>query len=157
KWIIDSYNYWADIKDSPEGAKAGVTDISGYIFSSEYPNIVRNHYLERLVPIYRPASEGELKLCPGNWRYGSFFTTLLTQCTLYLPWAMKKFLDAGGKILEKKVTTLSSVGLHYDVVVNCTGLGAKYLCDDHKLVPVRGQVIKIQCDTAILMQEGRIF
>lgn len=27
--------------------------------------------------------------------------------------------------------------------MNCTGLGAKYLCSDRKLVPIRGQIIKV--------------
>ena len=31
----------------------------------------------------------------------------------------------------------------FDVIVNCTGLGAKFLCDDFKLVPIRGQVLKV--------------
>jgi D-aspartate oxidase len=32
----------------------------------------------------------------------------------------------------------------YDVIINCTGLGAKKLCNDHKLVPIRGQVLKVK-------------
>ncbi|KAJ8942006.1 hypothetical protein NQ314_010235 [Rhamnusium bicolor] len=107
-----------------------------------HPHIVRNHYIEKIVPIYRAATEEELKLCPGNWKYGSFFTTFLTQCSLYLPWAAEKFVSAGGNIVEQQIKSLSSVGLEYDVTVNCTGLGAKYLCNDHKLVPIRGQVVK---------------
>lgn len=32
----------------------------------------------------------------------------------------------------------------YDVVMNCTGLGAQQLCGDRKMVPIRGQVIKVR-------------
>ncbi|KAG5894772.1 hypothetical protein JTB14_005208 [Gonioctena quinquepunctata] len=144
KWIIDSYHHWERIQDSSEGAEAGVAEISGYIFSSEHPNIVRNHHIEKLVPIYRQATEQELTLCPGTWKYGSFFSTLLTQSNVYLPWAMNKFRSTGGKLVERHVESLSAIGSEYDIVVNCTGLGAKYLCDDHKLVPIRGQVVKMQ-------------
>lgn len=31
----------------------------------------------------------------------------------------------------------------YDMVVNCTGFGAKKLCSDASLVPIRGQVFKV--------------
>ncbi|KAJ8919669.1 hypothetical protein NQ315_006197 [Exocentrus adspersus] len=144
KWIIDSYNYWDDIKNTREASKAGVAEISGYIFSSTHPGIVRNHYIEKLVPVYRAATEDELSLCPGNWKYGSFFTTLLTSCSLYLPWAYANFRNAGGRTIQKEIGSLSSFGAEYDVVVNCTGLGAKYLCNDYKLVPIRGQVLKVE-------------
>jgi len=32
----------------------------------------------------------------------------------------------------------------FDLVVNCTGLGAEELAGDASLVPVRGQVIKVR-------------
>ena len=31
----------------------------------------------------------------------------------------------------------------YDVVVNCSGMRARWLCDDRKMVPVRGQILKV--------------
>lgn len=96
-----------------------------------------------MVPLYRAATEDELQLCPGKWKYGSFFTTVLTQCSLYLPWSYSNFKNIGGKIIEKKIDNLSSLESEYDVVINCTGLGAKFLCDDRKLVPIRGQVLKV--------------
>lgn len=43
----------------------------------------------------------------------------------------------------KHIDNLSSLASEYDVIVNCTGLGAKYLCNDRKLVPIRGQVLKV--------------
>lgn len=32
----------------------------------------------------------------------------------------------------------------FDVLFNCTGLGAKELCNDAQLVPMRGQVLKVR-------------
>ncbi|CAH0546957.1 unnamed protein product [Brassicogethes aeneus] len=144
KWVNDSYYYWDDIRRSVEGPNAGVAEISGYLFSSEFKEIVKNHYLEKLLPIYRRTTEEELKLCKGDWKYGTFFTTVVTQNSYYLPWSTKKFLAAGGNILEKKVNYFSDVANDYNVVVNCTGLGAKALCSDNQLVPIRGQVIKVK-------------
>ncbi|XP_030765616.1 D-aspartate oxidase [Sitophilus oryzae] len=143
KWINDSYTYWDEIRRSPEGARAGVTELSGYIFSSQHSQAVRNRYIEKLCPVYRAATEKELKLCPGNWKYGSFFTTVLTQSSYYIPWAINKFKSNNGKIIQKKIESLQEVG-SYDVVVNCTGLGSRFLCNDYQVVPIRGQVIKVK-------------
>lgn len=93
--------------------------------------------------MHRQATREELKLCPGDWKYGSFFTTLVTECALYLPYATQKFLAAGGMIVNKKVNTFSELYGDYDVVINCSGMNAKELCNDRKLVPVRGQILKV--------------
>ena len=31
----------------------------------------------------------------------------------------------------------------YDYVINCTGLGARELCSDNRMYPVRGQVLRV--------------
>lgn len=54
-----------------------------------------------------------------------------------------RFKRGGGLILERKIDSFSDLSGKYDVVVNCTGLQAKYLCGDNKLVPIRGHVIKV--------------
>ncbi|KAJ3655362.1 hypothetical protein Zmor_014496 [Zophobas morio] len=144
KWINDSYHYWDDIRNNSEGGVAGITSISGYVFSSEFPNIVRNYYLEKLVPLYRQATEEELKLCSGIWKYGSFFTTLLTQCSLYLPWITVKLKAKGVRFISKRIEGFGDIQNNYDAIINCTGLGAKFLCNDKKIVPIRGQVIKVE-------------
>jgi D-aspartate oxidase len=54
-----------------------------------------------------------------------------------------RFKQAGGKVVEKTVTNLKDLEYSFDVVMNCTGLGAKHLCSDNKMVPIRGQVIKV--------------
>ncbi|KAF5306431.1 hypothetical protein FQR65_LT07343 [Abscondita terminalis] len=143
KWINDSFHHWNDLNNTSEASLAGVTELSGYMFSKTSPDAVRNTYLEGLLPIYRAATEEELELCPGGWKYGSFLSTLLIECELYLPWAARKFLGANGKIESKKISKISELSGKYDVVVNCTGLGAKSLCNDKKLVPMRGQVLKV--------------
>lgn len=52
--------------------------------------LFQNHYIEQIVPVYRAATEQELTLCPGEWKYGSFFTTVLAECRLFQPWATKR-------------------------------------------------------------------
>lgn len=62
----------------------------------------------------------------------------------YLPWLMERFLVLGGDFRESFISNLSDV--EGELVVNCTGLGARELCDDEEVVPVRGQIIYIEQD-----------
>ena len=42
------------------------------------------------MPIYRRVTDEELKICPGNWKYGSFFKTLVIDSSTYMPYAAEK-------------------------------------------------------------------
>ncbi|RZF48265.1 hypothetical protein LSTR_LSTR006232 [Laodelphax striatellus] len=140
KWIKDSYSYYNDLISD----ECGIKEIGGYIFSSTSKSNVQNHFLEDIVPIYRSATNEELKLCPGEWQYGSYFTTLLIECRRFLPWALNRFKSNGGRVNEKSIQSFDEIPDDFNVIVNCTGFGAKYLCKDLKMVPIRGQVIKVK-------------
>ena len=62
----------------------------------------------------------------------------------YLPWLMERFLMLGGDVQEGFISSLSEV--EGELVVNCTGLGARELCDDEEVIPVGGQIIYIEQD-----------
>nr|XP_033338683.1 D-aspartate oxidase [Megalopta genalis] len=144
EWIGNSYEYYDDLRKSHEALQAGVTMISGYMFSNLSPETVKSQWLENLVPIYRKVTEEEFQLVGGNWKYGSFLTTLLTDCKQYLPWARKKLQESGIKLIVKKMDSLVELIPECNLIMNCTGLGAKSLCNDRRLVPIRGQVIKVK-------------
>lgn len=50
----------------------------------------------------------------------------------------------GGRFITEKVESLHSLTGSYDLVVNCTGMGARSLRDvqDRELIPIRGQVVR---------------
>lgn len=142
-WIRDSYEHWDAIRRTEEAPKAGICQLSGYIFSNTHPSMVRNAFLEKILPVYRATTPAEL-IDFGDWQYGSFFQTLVTEFNLFYPWATEKFIRNGGRIVEEHVNDLKDLYGRFDVVMNCTGLAAKWLCNDRKLVPIRGQVIKVK-------------
>lgn len=45
--------------------------------------------------------------------------------------------------MNRKVDAFSDLYGSYDIIVNCTGMEAKILCNDRKVVPIRGQVLKV--------------
>lgn len=57
---------------------------------------------------------------------------------------MEKFLAAGGQFKQQKLNSIDEILDEFDVIINCTGLGAKSLVLDDAVTPVRGQVIRVQ-------------
>ena len=86
----------------------------------------------------------------------------------HLPWALAKFKSQGGEVQVGKVDRWQDLEGRYphvkvkksslvlkkgfflssfsgfDAVMNCTGFGAKSLCKDPKMLPIRGQVFKVK-------------
>lgn len=65
------------------------------------------------MPLYRECTNSELKLCPGDWKYGSFYTTIITECRLYQAWAQRRYnneIDATKlqKLNKKKISDAGS-------------------------------------------------
>lgn len=53
-------------------------------------------------------------------------------------------LDIDVEMLESPVRSLDEVTDQADVVINCTGLGARELVDDHEMYPVQGQLVVVE-------------
>lgn len=61
----------------------------------------------------------------------------------YLPWLEGKVGALGGRIVDRHVASLGEALGQAELVVNCAGLGARELCDDRELYPVRGQIVRV--------------
>jgi D-amino-acid oxidase len=78
---------------------------------------------------------------PSAYRYGFAVTVPLMQTPLYLPFLRRRFRRAGGRIQQRTIDDLHELTREFAAVVNCTGYGAKTLCDDRRLRPGRGIVV----------------
>ncbi|MBC7722510.1 MAG: FAD-binding oxidoreductase, partial [Pedobacter sp.] len=63
---------------------------------------------------------------------------------IFLPYLQQQLLQKGVVFIEKNVTNLLDISHQFDAVVNCSGLGAKTLCNDEQIFPVRGQVLLLE-------------
>ncbi|HEU4403736.1 MAG TPA: FAD-dependent oxidoreductase [Polyangiaceae bacterium] len=60
----------------------------------------------------------------------------------YLAWLEARVGELGGRIEGRDVASLDEALARAELVVNCAGLGARELCGDHDLHPVRGQIVR---------------
>lgn len=78
---------------------------------------------------------------PDSHADGFCFDSVTIEMPIFLPYIIEEFQKAGGRLLHREVTSLNEPCREADIVINCIGIGAKELCDDNELTPVRGQVV----------------
>ncbi|MBR9921046.1 MAG: FAD-binding oxidoreductase [Bacteroidetes bacterium] len=89
----------------------------------------------------REAKPAEL---PGGVEKALVSIVPLIEPPKYLPFLNKQFIKNGGRFEKREIHSLEEMASLNDRVVNCTGLGAKALCQDADLHPMRGQILRCQ-------------
>ena len=66
---------------------------------------------------------------PAPW---SGFCTAVPRIDVpvYMPWLLRQVSQQGGQIQQHIIQRLSEIGADFDLIVNCTGLGARLLTGD---------------------------
>ncbi|XP_076761272.1 D-aspartate oxidase-like [Xylocopa sonorina] len=79
-----------------------------------------------------------------NYKDGWIFVSYTVEPVRLLPWLTKQFLESGGKLRDRKIYALSElIDDGYDLIINCSGLGARKLVGDNTVIPIRGQVTRV--------------
>ncbi len=91
------------------------------------------------VPSLRPAPA---ELLPVGFARGWSFDAPVIDTRRYLPFLADELARLGVTIVQRRVDRLEDVP--GDIVVVCVGLGARELCDDTSLFPIRGQLVSVQ-------------
>ncbi|MFB6724257.1 FAD-dependent oxidoreductase [Kribbella sp. NPDC056345] len=80
---------------------------------------------------------------PTGFADGWAFTAPVVEMPKYLPALVKRLENAGGTLTRAALSGLPSSA---DLVINCTGLGARLTAADPTVTPVRGQLLSVaQC------------
>ncbi len=73
--------------------------------------------------------------------YAHRYRLMMIDPGIYLQAVLDDVREGGGRIVERTIDTPKAIEhLPEDVVVNCTGLGARMLFGDDTLVPIKGQL-----------------
>lgn len=81
---------------------------------------------------------------PPGYLHGWKYSVPIIDMPQYLRWLESEVLNYGGIFKQRKIFDFEELSDDFDVIVNCTGLGARELCDDPKLYPVKGQLVIVE-------------
>lgn len=120
---------------------SGVIQVDGVEVFSEP---VAAPYWAEAVPDFRSARPEEL---PEGRPFGFRFLVPVVEMPLYLPWLRRRFLKLGGQLEIARLESMDDALQQADVVVNCTGLGAREFAPDPAMFALRGQVVRMERGT----------
>ncbi len=129
-----------ELQNSGQRQRYGIAERKQYTLDHEVPGMDK-HTPRDVVPAFK---RGVLPFKSLNV-VGREYSTWLQNPTLLLP-ALIEDLKAGGVTFEQRTFEKRDelAALPQDVIVNCTGLGAKTLFDDAKVIPQRGHLVVLQ-------------
>ena len=137
-----SWAYFHALAHSEDSAEAGCHIICGYEYYDTKEDV--DFRRKNMYAFDEIASETEMNMFPGpQFKFGYRATSILTSPVRYLPYLTKLISSNGGQFVKRKLNTLEELVGSYDIVVNCTGLGARELVGDSKMYSSRGQIIKV--------------
>lgn len=90
--------------------------------------------------------EGSCKeMDKNNFPRGDYLTCYeiivpLIETQIFLHYLKNNLVENGVEFETRKINDLVSISAEAKIVVNCTGLGSRELCNDAQLIPVKGQV-----------------
>jgi D-amino-acid oxidase len=135
RWAAVSYKRYKKESAYAEG-------VSMIPFLNSYKDLSEEEWVKHLPPgTVREAALSEL---PNGMEKGLIADVPLAEPPRYLPYLFGKFLENGGEFELKEFKTLKDLASLDNWMINCTGLGARELCGDQGLHPMRGQILRAE-------------
>jgi D-amino-acid oxidase len=149
-WSLQSYRRYEQMAAD---AASGVYMAPLYKFGNDNSGMERRIRETMEQHRVRPLTAEEL---PENFSAGWHLQVPLIETPVYLTYLLNKFLEGGGKLIERQIDSLSELFHLHGIVINCSGLGARELTNDKTVIPVRGQValLKIHQSSRIILEES---
>lgn len=120
-WALTTRDVLTALASDPA---TGVSLIDFHVFDEEPPRCIEGEC--------RPVGNGGFRV-----------RVPLTDTTRYLPYLRARLERAGGRVVVREVRREELAGLDGDVLVNCTGFGARALFGDEELEPGYGIAVVV--------------
>ncbi|XP_046487176.1 D-aspartate oxidase [Neodiprion pinetum] len=152
RWSGETYRWMLSIWKSESAGDAGVSLIPITRVTSDARGVPEQAWTSTVFGSHR-MSLGDLRRLneeqAAEYTSGWQFITFTAEPTRLIPWILAKFKSLGGNIVKRKISKLDElVDESFDLLVNCTGLGARDLIGDATMQPVRGQVSRVEASWA---------
>jgi D-amino-acid oxidase len=137
-WCRKSYEFYAEYANNKA---TGISFIK--IVKAVAPGIIHDENWMSFMPenSLRTMNADEL---PNGYAEAYEAEVPLIETQIFLPWLQQQLVNNGVKIIQREITDLYTLQEQYDIVINCTALGARKLCDDENIIPIRGQVVLLE-------------
>ncbi|KAL7749386.1 hypothetical protein RI367_005257 [Sorochytrium milnesiophthora] len=125
--------------------EAGIWEVLTFdLFPAGYKASVEDIWFKDVVRKFAVMDKKDIP--NGLGERGIQFMTFCFNVPKYLTWLMRTFRRLGGKTLTKRIMHIDDGAAYGAIVVNCTGLGAKYLggVEDANVYPTRGQTVLVR-------------
>ena len=134
-WGSQTYKVFEDLSDDPQ---SGVRMREGIEISRD---TLSDPWWGSAVRWIRRCAGDDL---PPAYRDGYIFSQPVIEMPVYLHYLLERFTVAGGRVERAVVSSLEEAARTSQLVVNCTGLGARELVGDHQMTPIRGQIVRVR-------------
>ena len=143
RWVRQTLKLCDRLHSSVDAYETGISLVHGYYANEQLGE--EDPWWSSLVKGCRRVGREERRRysIPDVFNHVLAFGTYTVDCKIYLPWLLKQFVQNKGIVERRRVENLSELG-SYDIVVNCTGLGARTLMGDSSLHPVRGDSVIVK-------------
>ena len=146
KWAKFTYDIFLSEFFSNKADRAGIIKLPAYTLLG-YQGDRHGKTFERpahseLVRHFRILDPNEMKMFGHlNPTDGHVCSTVAVEVKLYLK-ELRQFLGEDRRVtfVQKRIERLDELSGHADVIINCSGLGARHLANDPTVRPARGQV-----------------
>lgn len=141
RWAQVTHDWLENLWKTPQGGKLGISLVS----STRLNHAPLPPPWKDVVFGYREMGKKEVDSfgrLHGSHASGLEFVTFTAEPVKFLPYMMEEFISVGGAIEIRKVGSLAELS-DFDVIVNCTGAGARHLVGDEEVKPLRGQVMRM--------------
>ncbi|KAI2867826.1 hypothetical protein CBS147343_9839 [Aspergillus niger] len=134
--------YWALAHRDPTSG-VQVTDVTEYYDDRSDDATI---WYKTLVPKYRRLPSENL---PANAKLGFQYKSMTVNPAVFLPWIKILLEREGVKFIRAEIESINHTRslLKTEIIVNASGLGARVLANDEKVVAVRGQTMLVESDS----------
>ncbi|XP_037027923.1 D-aspartate oxidase [Bradysia coprophila] len=146
KWSDETHQFFHELWKSGKAAELGISliPVTRLIIDGDGFNPCWSRVVFGFTPVSYEQLDQYSREHNVKYTAGAHFVTFTCEPTFLLPYLMKRFQSAGGKVFEKRINNFDELDQDYDLIINCTGMGAKLLANDRKVRPIRGQVHRVE-------------
>ncbi|MDF1751735.1 MAG: FAD-dependent oxidoreductase [Verrucomicrobiales bacterium] len=133
EWSRESYHQYLELKNTPE---SGVHFEKHYRFCIDPDDCA---YVLDIVDHWERIDGADY----GIDCYEAFLVTLpVIDVPIFMPYLKSVVQDKGGTLTTREIDAPESLFPEYDMVINCSGVGARQFVDDSRVFPIRGQIVR---------------